>query len=393
MDNSGQKTARVHNKRLYYLLSYVGMFVGMVAFHTILLFVISDQCQAQWQTRKAPVVVSSIIQMDVRQPVRMVGTVYPLKESVVACAIEGLVVEFPVKRGDYVKRGQVLARLNTKTLKIKLKGAKADEHLARIKFERAKELHEGRTISNQELDEFETRLVAQEAVVEAVEDNIDKCTIMAPFDGRVTEENTEVGQWLKKGESVISMLQSDYVKVKIPVPEKYIQGLKPGDESSVCFPALGDMKRTGHIIHIVPQADKRARTFPVYVKIDNNDEAIKSGMFAEATFETGSLLSATMILKGAVVRHGVGKFIYLAIDGKVVEVSVQTGIAYKNLIQIMGDVKPGVDVIVRGNERVRNGQDVQVTGRMDSRGTAEEGRGTRKDEQEWKGERRLNIED
>ena len=138
-----------------------------------------------------------------------------------------------------------------------------------------------------------------------------------------------------------------------------------GDESVVNFPAMGNITRTGHIIHIVPQADKRARAFPVYIKIENKDEAIKSGMFAEATFEMGSLLSATMIMKEGIVRRGGGEFIYLAVDGKVVEVPVHTGIAHKDLIQIMGDVKPGVDVIVRGNERVRNAQDIQVTGRMD----------------------------
>ena len=115
---------------------------------------------------KAPVVVSRVVQMDVRQPVKMVGTVFPLRESIVAGEVEGLVVEFPVKRGDYVKKGQVLAKLRTTTLEIQLKGAKADEHLARIKYQRAKELYEGKTISHQELDEFETKLVAQEAVVE-----------------------------------------------------------------------------------------------------------------------------------------------------------------------------------------------------------------------------------
>ena len=52
-------------------------------------------------------------------------------------------------------------------------------------------------------------------------------------------------------------------------------------------------------------------------------------------------------------------------EGKGAERPVQTGIAHENLIQIMGDVKPGVDVIVRGNERVRNAQDIQITGRMD----------------------------
>ena len=361
MEISGQKTLCSCNKRENYLLLYS----GIVAFLAIALFFIPDRSLAQGQTNKAPVVVSRIIQMDVRQPVRMVGTVFPLRESIVAGEVEGLVVEFPVKRGDYVKKGQVLAKLRTTSLEIRLKGAKADEHLARIKYQRAKELYEGKTISHQELDEFETKLVAQEAGVEGVEDEIGKCTIEAPFDGRITEESTEIGQWLKKGDSVISMLQLDYVKIRIPVPEKYIQGLNVGDESEVRFPALGDIARTGHIIHIVPQADKRARTFPVYIKIDNSNEAIKSGMFAEATFEMGALLSTTMILKEGIVRRGGGEFVYLAVDGRVTEVPVQTGIAHKNLVQIIGDVKPGVDVIVRGNERVRNAQDIQVTGRID----------------------------
>ena len=361
MDNSGQKILCSRNQRGNYLLLYF----GIVAFLATALFFIPDRSLAQGQMNKAPVVVSRVVQMDVRQPVRMVGTVFPLRESIVAGEVEGLVVEFPVKRGDYVKRGQVLAKLRTTSLEIRLKGAKADEHLARIKYQRAKELYEGKTISHQELDEFETKLVAQEAGVEGVEDEIGKCTIEAPFDGRITEESTEIGQWLKKGDSVISMLQLDSVKVRVPVPEKYIQGLNVGDESEVSFPALGGIARTGHIIHIVPQADKRARTFPVYIKIDNSDEAIKSGMFAEATFEMGALLSTTMILKEGIVRRGGGEFVYLAVDGKVTEVPVQTGIAHKNLVQIIGDVKPGVDVIVRGNERVRNAQDIQVTGRID----------------------------
>ena len=360
MDNMWRRTLRSHNKKRDYLL----LCLGIVVFHAIALLLISDRSLAQGQMQKSPVVVSRVVQMDVRQPVRMVGTVFPLRESIVAGEVEGLVVEFPVKRGDYIEKGQVLAKLRTTTLEIELKGAKADEHLARIKYQRAKELYEAKTISHQELDEFETILVAQEAVVEGVEDDIGKCTITAPFDGRITEESTEVGQWLKKGESVISMLQLDYVKVRVPVPEKYIQSLNVGDESDVNFPALGDITRSGHIVHIVPQADKRARAFPVYIKIDNKDEAIKSGMFAEAIFEMGPLLSATMALKDCIVRRGDRQFVYLAVDEKVAEVLVQTGITHKNMVQIIGDVKPGVDVIVRGNERVRNAQDIQVTGRI-----------------------------
>ncbi len=361
MENLELETLNSYNTRRYYLLLYMGITI----FYVFSLFCIPDRGLAQGGMPKAPVVVSRIVQMDVRRPVKMIGTVFPLRESIVACEVEGFVVEFPAKRGDYVEKGQVLASLRTTTLEIALKGAKANEHLALIKYQRAKELYEGKTIAHQELDEFETRLVAQQAVVEGIEDDIGKCTIKAPFDGRITEEFTEVGQWLKKGDRVVYMLQLDSVKVRVPIPEKYIQGLSVGDESTVTFQALGGMASIGHIVHIVPQAEKRARTFPVFVKIDNKDETIKSGMFAEATFATGSVSSAVMVLKDGIVRRGGMEFIYLSVDGKAKEIPVQTGIAYKNLIQIMADVKPGTDIIVRGNERLRNGQNIQVTGRMD----------------------------
>ncbi|HDZ15520.1 MAG TPA: efflux RND transporter periplasmic adaptor subunit [Pricia sp.] len=351
---------RNNSKREYFSLCMIMLILNIVA-----TFSICNKVFAQKEMFVAPVVVSRIVQMDVSQPVNMVGTVFPLRESIVACEIEGLVEEFPVKRGDYVKKGQVLAKLRTKSLKIQLKGVKADEHLALIEYERAKELYEGEAISHSELDEFETKLVAQEAEVEGVEDSIGKCTITAPFDGKIIEEHTEVGQWLDKGEEVVSLIELDYVKVRVPVPEKYIQNLKVGDECKVSFSALGGITRNGNIIHIVPQANARGRTFPVYIKLDNKDGMIRSGMFAEATFDIGPLLSATMMLKDGVVRRGGREFIYLEVDGKVTEVTIRTGIAYKNLIQIMGEVKPGHDVVVRGNERLLDAQNVQVTGRID----------------------------
>ena len=75
------------------------MCVGIVAFHTIALFFISDRSLlAQGQMHKAPVVVSRVVQMDVRQPVKMVGTVFPIRESIVAGEVEGLVVGISRKK-------------------------------------------------------------------------------------------------------------------------------------------------------------------------------------------------------------------------------------------------------------------------------------------------------
>jgi len=84
--------------------NYLVLYSGIVVIFTIALFFIPDRSLAQGQMNKAPVVVSRVVQMDVRQPVRMVGTVFPLRESIVAGEIEGLVVAFPVKRGELCKK-------------------------------------------------------------------------------------------------------------------------------------------------------------------------------------------------------------------------------------------------------------------------------------------------
>lgn len=348
---------------------------------------------AQEENVAVPVVVSRAVLMDVPKHVKIVGTVFPFRESMVAGEVEGLVEVFPVKKGDCVEKGQVLAKLKTKTLEIQLKGAnamldvkkaaigeaEASERLALMEYQRAKELVESLTISSQEFDGFRTKyeraietnkkeragLAAQEVEVERFQDYLEKCTILAPFRGRIIEEYVEKGQWINKGSSVVSMIQINFVKVRLPVPEKYIQNLKVGDECNVSISSLGAFSKTGKIIHIVPQADARSRTFPVYVKLENRDEIIMSGMFAEATFQIGPLLSATMVVKDAIVRRGGSKLVFISVDGKAVAVPVQTGIFYKNLVRIIGDVKPGTDVVIRGNERLRNGLEMQVTGRKD----------------------------
>jgi hypothetical protein len=84
MDNSGQKILCSRNRRGNYLLLYA----GIVVFLTIALFFVSDRSVAQGQMNKAPVVVSRVVQMDVRQPVKMVGTVFPLRESIVAGEVD-----------------------------------------------------------------------------------------------------------------------------------------------------------------------------------------------------------------------------------------------------------------------------------------------------------------
>jgi multidrug efflux pump subunit AcrA (membrane-fusion protein) len=123
----------------------------------------------------------------------------------------------------------------------------------------------------------------------------------------------------------------------------------------------------------VPQADERSRTFPVIVRLTNPEERgehlLKAGMLARVILGVGQQQVALMVPKDALVLNGPLSSVVVADGGSANlpstarVVPVELGIAEDDLIQIidrMGTLKPGQSVVVRGNERLRTGQPIQV---------------------------------
>lgn len=212
----------------------------------------------------------------------------------------------------------------------------------------------------------------QEATVNRLRDQLQKHTIVSRFDGYVTAELTEVGQWLKQGDPVAEVAALDEVEVTAQVVEQFVPHLRVGANVSVQIPALPGSPLEGQVSAIVPQADVQARTFPVKVRVKNqladDGPLVKSGMYARVTLPTGERQMAKLVSKDALVLGGQQPLIYVvdvvaanAKQGKVRPVPVQLGEADGSMIQIRGDrLQSGQLVVVQGNERLRPGQDVLV---------------------------------
>jgi RND family efflux transporter MFP subunit len=322
----------------------------------------------------ALVVVSEVKEQTLQKPVTIVGAVEPLKRSRIASEIAGLVEEFPVEEGDFVKKGDVLAKLRTKSLEIGIREAKAEKAeaearylLAKKNLERFQELYKKGVASLQQLQDAETEKEAMLARVSQLEAQIDSHTydlarskIVAPFDGNVTAEHTEVGQWIEVGGPVVELIDINRAEISVDVPERYISQIRLGDPATINFDALPNLSIEGKIASIVPQADKESRTFPVKVVVDNNDGAIKSGMVARVSFLIGEPSLVKLVPKDAIVEQNRSNFVYVVNGGAAVPVEVNTGIAFKDLIQITGPVELGQLVVTRGNERLRPNQPVKI---------------------------------
>ena len=206
----------------------------------------------------------------------------------------------------------------------------------------------------------------QEAEIRRLEEEKRRYTIRAPFDGYVVKEGTEVGQWVRAGDPVAHIVALDEVDVVIPVLEDYIGAVKVGMDVKVSIGAVTGRVFPGKIHRIVPRADTVARTFPVKVRVANESNGdhvlIKAGMFASVSLPVGTKVEALLVPKDALVLAGGRSMVYVldTASSTVKPVPVELGVALGSRIQVKGELVAGLQVVVRGNERLRPGQKVQV---------------------------------
>ena len=327
----------------------------------------------------SPVRVATVAQQEVQRSVTLVGTVEPWKRSLVAAEIQGLVVEFLVEEGMLVTRGQALARLRTTRLNIRLNSALASHREAKTRYEQAgkdlirvKALFEKELVTQKEYDDaiaeesaLRQRLTQLQTMIHQVRDELAKSRIMAPFDGWITEEFTEVGQWVEAGGSIVELVDLSRLQVEVPLPERFVRDVRVNDPVSVVFDGLPGFKTKGRVFSVIAQADLTARTFPIKVEIPNPNSSVKSGMVSRVTLSVGAPYQALVVPKDALVLRGGREFVFLVQEGKVNQIPVTPVLHLKDVVEVAGDLQPGMTVVVEGNERLLPGQPVRI---LDSTG-------------------------
>ncbi|MCA9134453.1 MAG: efflux RND transporter periplasmic adaptor subunit [Planctomycetales bacterium] len=207
-------------------------------------------------------------------------------------------------------------------------------------------------------------------------DRIKKHTMLAPFDGFVSAEFTELGAWIGSGDAVAEVIQLDEVQVQAPVPGEHATKLRLGDTIRVEFPDLPDYLLTGTIERIVPVAEARARTFPVMIRLKNQIRdglpLLMAGMLARVELPAGRQRVLPLVPKDALVLNESQRAVFVfesgsdEASGSVRRVPVELGVAVGGMIQVTGDIRAGQQVVVVGNERLLPGANVTVTKRAES---------------------------
>ncbi len=321
-----------------------------------------------------PVEVATVEKKAVSNRIELVGTVEPATESTVASEVSGLVESFPTDEGEYVEKGQLLARLGDRRLQLDLKGAvaarekiKSNLAEARKELDRMEKLKLAQSVAEKSYDEAYFRyealkqdLAKSEAEIELLKYEIGRKKVTAPFAGYIVQEHTQLGEWVGVGGAVVDLMDIGRVKAVVDVPERYSVSLVEGDNVDVLVGSVSRTPFEGIIESVLPKGNPNSRTFPVKISLENPKMKIKSGMEAKVSFSVGGTRESLVMPKDAVVISGKDRIAYVVKDGIVHPVNIAIDGYFQDFVSFEGDLNEGDAVVVRGNERLRPGQAVRV---------------------------------
>ncbi len=339
---------------------------------TTLVFVAASSLQGQQKTRQMPpaVVAVAAVTTGMLAPVsEFIATVFYREISDTAAEVAGLAETVEFEEGQRVKKGQVLVKLSSDLLRKRLLAAKAsyeqvlsELEISRIDLKRRKILFAKKSVSAQAFDEvrfrvagLEKRAAAVQAQAQQLEIELLKKKIRAPFDGIVIKRQVDRGEWVAKGQTVAVIGKDDVIDIVAEIPQRYIDYVKAGMAVKV---EANRRRFEATVVTVIPRGDVATRTIPVKIRAANHYGLIE-GMSARVTLPTGDRRSALIVPRDAIVSVFGKNAVFAVVNAKARTMPVRI-VGYDGLtagIQAEG-LKAGMQVVVKGNERLRDGQSV-----------------------------------
>jgi RND family efflux transporter MFP subunit len=300
-----------------------------------------------------------------------VGTVYFSRTAEVAAEVEGIVRQVYSDDGQSVKRGDRLVRLDDDLMVTEIAGTRAvyEQNLVELEqaerdYKRIEALHQQNSIATSEFESYGTkvnRLQKQSIVLMARLDRLlleqKKKTVRAPFDGIIIETLVEAGEWVKAGGTIATLADNHNLEARVDIPVSVISHLTPGQEVTI---VVAEQEMTGHFITIIPRGDIITRTFVAKFKLAGNAMLIE-GMQVQISLPTAAASESLLVPRDAVLNIAGQDVIFIHNSGQAHMITVEiTGHTGTQVGIKSSEINTSQKVIVKGNERIRDGQSVRT---------------------------------
>jgi HlyD family secretion protein len=266
----------------------------------IIFFVINGQ-SSNTDSEKLPIKEVLVETGTFKVAVAANGVVKPIDRIEIKSKASGQIEELPVEQGDFVKKNQLIARLDQKDERAAVEQAQADLDIAKAElkqaertYERRNQLYANQLISEEERDQIELslavakgKLVQATSALERTEERFSESIVKAPIDGIILQKYVEEGQIIASGVSnvgggtpIVDIADMQSVYIEAGIDEIDVGKVKVGQTSTVIAEAYPDSRFYGTIVRISPEAkiEQNVTLFDVVIEVENTEGKLKSGM-------------------------------------------------------------------------------------------------------------------
>ncbi|NOR88225.1 MAG: efflux RND transporter periplasmic adaptor subunit [Bacteroidales bacterium] len=242
---------------------------------------------------------------------RVNGSFEAIASAYVSPETSGQVKAILVKEGDYVKKGQLLAKLNTSVIENTIREVKTALSLSKIVYEKQKELWDNNIGSELDYLRAKTDMEAIENKLETLQSQLDMAIIQSPIDGVVDDIALKVGELAMPGQLMMYIINLNEFYLNAEVSEAYLPHLHKGDAITIQLLAFNKSIES-NIYRISNMINPENRSFTVQVKLKNSDGILKPNMLAEIKFKDYDQQSAFTVPSIIVKDDFKGSYLFIA---------------------------------------------------------------------------------
>ncbi|MCL5268600.1 MAG: efflux RND transporter periplasmic adaptor subunit [Bacteroidetes bacterium] len=366
-----------NRKKVYYYIT--GVLVLLAIF--VYLRLRANAADATKVLRPIPTVqISDPHRGSIERTISFTGDIDAIQEATIFPRVNGNIEEEYVNIGSYVRKGEILALIDTAVYSENVRQARGVYLQARatlendkLTYERNKSLLSQNLIAKQDLDNSEAAYkvaLAQEqaaaATMKNAEIQLGYCRVQAPFTGYVTRRFFDPGTYVTSSTNATSstlfyLADLNKVKVLVNVLEEDIPLLPKVEDAQIKVDAYPSMVFHGKITRVSQQLDLSTRTMPVEVDIDNPHGLLKPGMFANVDLIFDRVDNALVLPSQVVLKDDSGSYVYTLGAGDIVHKNyVKIGVTHDNDDQVISGLNDNAPVVFMGYDMVHDGMKVRV---------------------------------
>ncbi|VBB46715.1 Cation efflux system protein [uncultured Paludibacter sp.] len=340
-------------KKLY-MKNFKFLIVAIIAISVGFTSCAKKENKTQTVDSKPNVKITQVFERNVPQVQTFTATIEPEIKNSIAPIQPGRISRILVRVGNFVNKGQKIVQMDA----VNLSNTQVQIENLRRNYNRMKELQEVGGASQMDVDNIKAQLDQLEKSKDLLSENT---YLTSPISGIVTAKNYDDGDLYSGQMPVLTIMQINPVKVIINVSESFYSQVKVGMPAEISVDVFPNERFNGKVSLIYPTIDEHTRTFQVEIKLQNNNNRVRPGMFARVTMNFGSASHVVVPDLAVVKQVGSGaRFVYLYKDGKVSYNQVELGQRFDTEYELLSGVSSGSYVVVAGQAKLSDDAEVNV---------------------------------